>query len=556
MKTPENTPDSALNSVETAETSGLLHKYNSSGPSIAALLKSDTQRFDGFSRAACGLMLDFSRTALNREALAALIDLARASDVPGQREKLFGGVHINLTEDRPVLHPLWRNRAFDTLLQPDEAVRLAHCVEALDQVASVLRAGRLPGDESAQIKHVVHIGIGGSLLGPRLLVDAFAALADKQANVPAIHFLSSVDPGPREALMAKIDPAETAIVVVSKSFTTSEVMTHAQALFDWQMQSLDESQANLRRFAVTSQPQRAAEWSIAPERVLEMGEWTGGRFSLWSPVGLTAAIAMGPGNFARLLAGGAAMDEHFKTAPLDQNLPVIAALLDVWHRNFRGHSNLAVIPYDSRLEKLPGWLQQVCMESNGKCTTLAGAAVASDTSQVIFGDTGTDAQHSFFQAFHQGTTVVPVDFIGVANPGHGDSEGNARLLSHMLAQATAMARGRSLEEVREEMRAAGCSEEEIASLAAHRVMPGERPSNVIMLDDFSAETIGALLVFYEHRVFVQSVIWGINAFDQWGVELGKNLAGAIEPAVAGQGELPAELTELSGLLAYLRSKQA
>lgn len=534
-----------------SQTTDLLRKYNNTEPSIARLLRTDPNRFDSFSRSACGLMLDYSRCTLDSSAMNALTALAEASGIAEQREQLFGGAHLNFTEDRSVLHPLWRSQAFDSLLAPDEASRLGECVEALGKIAGVLREGRLPGNESARIRHVVHIGIGGSLLGPRLLVDAFTQAGGKGEQVPEIHFLSSVDPGPRESLMARINPEETVVVVVSKSFTTSEVMTHAEALFQWQLGALDESEANLRRFAVTSQPHRAAQFSIAAERVLEMGEWTGGRYSLWSPVGLTAAIAMGPENFSRLLAGGAAMDAHFREAPLDENLPVIAALLDVWHRNFRGHSNLAVIPYDSRLERLPGWLQQVCMESNGKRTTVQGDGVDLDTSQVIFGDTGTDAQHSFFQALHQGTTVVPVDFIGVTRAGHADAQASARLFSHMLAQATAMARGRSLEEVREAMRAEGCPEDEISGLAAHRVMPGERPSNVILLDDCSPETIGALLVFYEHRVFVQSVIWGINAFDQWGVELGKTLAGAIEPAVTREGELPEELSELRGLLEYL-----
>lgn len=551
-----NAPSDPKNASRIRETSALigklLHIYNNNGSSIARLLNEEPGRYAACSREACGLLMDFSRCALDGESMTRLVELARSAGVSEQRERMFAGEPVNFTENRAVLHPLWRNRDFDALLPSDEAERLREAVEQLGSIASALRDGRLPGDSNDAIRHVVHIGIGGSLLGPRMLVEAWANQRQVEST-PKIHFLSSVDPGPREALLGALDPAETAVIVVSKSFTTSEVMTHAGALFAWQEKFLSAADAGARRFAVTSRADRAAACSIPAGQVLEMGEWTGGRFSLWSPVGLTAAIAMGVGAFERLLRGGAAMDDHFRDTAFEDNLPVLAALLDVWHRNVCGLSNLAVIPYDSRLAALPGWLQQVAMESNGKRTGVDGKDVDLSTSPAIFGDCGTDAQHSFFQALHQGTNAVPVDFIGAVNSGHADAEANARLLSHMLAQATALARGRSIDEVRSEMEAEGASAEEIERLASHRVMPGNRPSTVIMMDDFSPETLGALLVFYEHRVFVQSVIWGINAFDQWGVELGKKLAGAIEPAVAGASEPPAELSELRGLLAYIRN---
>jgi glucose-6-phosphate isomerase len=540
-----------------AEIYGLLHKYNTNRPSIGQLLDEDNERFNAFSRSACGLLLDYSRCGLDQQSFGHLIGLARDCHLESWRAQMFSGKPINFTENRAVLHPLWRNREFDSLLPDEEAGRLEQAVERLAVIASALRQGHLPGDEEARTRHIVHIGIGGSLLGPRLLVDAFSENESNNGQVPDIHFLSSVDPGPREALLANLNPAEAAIIIVSKSFTTSEVMTHARSLFAWQESALGEEDVARRRFAVTSRPDRAAGLSIPAEQVLEMGEWTGGRYSLWSPVGLTGAIAMGVQEFERLLEGGAAMDRHFRETSLEDNLPVIAALLDIWHRNICGLPTLAVIPYDSRLAELPGWLQQAAMESNGKGTSIESVAVETETSQVIFGDCGTDAQHSFFQALHQGTEVVPIDFIGVVNSGHSDDEANARLMSHMLAQATALARGRNLNEVRSEMSENGVSEDEIDRLAQHRVMPGDRPSNVILMDEFSPEILGALLVFYEHRVFVQSVIWGINAFDQWGVELGKTLADAIEPSVADPSIGPPEgLHELKGILAHIQSNRS
>lgn len=540
-----------------AEIRDLLQKYNITRPSIGQLLDEESTRFERFSRYDCGLLMDYSRCALGEEAFGYLLGLARSCDVAGQRERMFAGEAINFTEKRPVLHRLWRDRQFESLLPAESVKNLQLAVRRMGEIAAALRAGRLPDGNSGRIRDVVHIGIGGSLLGPRLLVEAFSEGAARAGgNLPRIHFLSTVDPGPRESLLASLDPEETAVIVVSKSFTTAEVMTHARALFDWQEAALDESEVARRRFAVTSRPDKAVALSIPEAQVLEMGEWTGGRYSLWSPVGLTAAIVMGPEAFEQLLAGGAEMDRHFREQPLEDNLPVIAAMLDVWHRNFCGLSNLAVIPYDSRLAVLPGWLQQAAMESNGKSTNVSGETVRMDTAQVIFGDCGTDAQHSFFQAFHQGTSVVPVDFIGVAESGHADGEAKARLLSHMLAQATALARGRTLEEVQSAMREEGASEDDIARLASHRVMPGNRPSTVILMDDFSPRTLGALLVFYEHRVFVQSVIWEINAFDQWGVELGKTLADAIEPSVADAAKpAPGNLPELNGMLEHIHRRR-
>jgi glucose-6-phosphate isomerase len=531
----------------------MLHNCNTVGPTLAARLRHENDRFDRFSRSFDGLLLDFSRTAIDDRVFATLIGLAAAGGLEAERERLFRGEEINLTEHRAVLHPLWRERKFAGLLEAGEARELGEASQRMRGIAASLSGGRLPGDSGApRIKHIVHIGIGGSLLGPRLLCQAFPPAG----ACPQIHFLSSVDALDRERLLERIDPQETAVILVSKSFTTSEVLLHARRIRDWQLAVLERSEGDRRLFAVTAVAARAQAFGVPAAHVLQMGEWTGGRFSVWSPVGVTAAVTMGPDGFDAFLRGGAAMDRHFRDAPLADNLPVILGMLSVWHRNVCGYTVRGLIPYDSRLAGLPGWLQQVEMESNGKSVDLAGRPVGLATAPVVIGDCGTDAQHALFQAFHQGTGIVPLDFIGVLRPEHADSEAQQMLLSHMLAQATALAVGRDREQALALMRRQGVSAAELEAMLPHRLMPGNRPSIVLLLDRLDPESMGKLLALYEHMVFVESVIWRINAFDQWGVELGKLLADAIQPVLAGQGdELPADIPGLAGLVAYIRARQ-
>ena len=535
-----------------AEWFGVLHDYNNQGPSLAARLHGEDDRFERFSRCIDGLLLDFSRCAIDDQVFAALIELAARSGLEAERERLFDGEQINFTEHRAVLHPLWRGQNFADLLEAGEARELGEALARMRMIAASLNGGRLPGDSGPpRVRHIVHIGIGGSLLGPRLLCQAFPPTGE----CPQIHFLSSVDALDRERLLERIDARETAVILVSKSFTTSEVLLHARRIREWQLAVLEPAEADRRLFAVTAAAARAKAFGVPSAHVLQMGEWTGGRFSVWSPVGVTAAVAMGPDGFDAFLRGGAAMDRHFRDAPLADNLPVILGMLSVWHRNVCGYAVRGVIPYDSRLAGLPGWLQQVEMESNGKSVDLAGGPVAVATAPVVMGDCGTDAQHALFQAFHQGTGIVPLDFIGVIRPDHADLEAQQMLLSHMLAQATALAVGRDAEQALALMRRQGVREAELQSMLPHRQMPGNRPSIVLLLDRLVPEVLGKLLALYEHMVFVESVIWRINAFDQWGVELGKILADAIQPALAGPGgELPADIPGLGGLVGYIRGK--
>jgi len=530
----------------------VLRKSNSHGVIIKQHLLNEKDRFKQFSRSFDGILLDFSRTALNPGDFENLMELASASGLETLRERMFAGARINLTEQRAVLHPLWREKNFSDLLDADEAELLSGATDRLREIAQALNRGLLPGEsEQGRIRHLIHVGIGGSLLGPRLLCEAFPPSGDS----PQIHFLSSVDALERERLLERIDARETAVMLVSKSFTTSEVLLHANRIRQWQLASLSLEESEARLFAVTAAAAKAGQFGVPADHILQMGTWTGGRFSIWSPVGVTAAISMRTDSFEQFLQGGASMDRHFREAPLANNLPVILAMLSIWHRNICGYDVNGLIPYDSRLKGLPNWLQQVEMESNGKSVDTSGQPVSLDTSPVVMGDCGTDAQHALFQAFHQGTTVVPLDFIGVVNPDHEDLEAQQQLLSHMLAQATALAVGRDMNETTKMMRGQGVAKEELEAVLPHRIMPGNRPSNVVLLDDLSPATLGRLLVLYEHKVFVESVVWQINAFDQWGVELGKTLADAIQPALSGEGAaIPEDIPGLEGLIDHIRKR--
>jgi glucose-6-phosphate isomerase len=538
------------NSEKFSKAMDLLHKSNNREVGLKQYLTADKGRFHLFSRSFEGMLLDFSRVAIDSDDFENLMDLASASGVEAFREQMYTGARINFTEHRAVLHPLWREKNFSALLSANEADVLSRASDRMRGIAQALHLGHLPGDASqGRIRHLIHIGIGGSLLGPRLLCEAFPPSGD----CPQIHFLSSVDALERERLLNKIDPRETAVMLVSKSFTTSEVLQHADRTRQWQLASLSPEESRQRLFAVTAADAKAIQFGIPADHIMPMGDWTGGRFSIWSPVGVTAAVSMGPESFDQFLQGGASMDRHFREAPLHDNLPVILAMLAVWHRNICGYDLQGLIPYDSRLKGLPAWLQQVEMESNGKSVSTSGHPVSLNTAPVVVGDCGTDAQHSLFQAFHQGTTVVPLDFIGVVNPGHDDLEAQQQLLSNMLAQATALAVGSDRDQTDKMMLGQGLTNEESEALLPHRIMPGNRPSNLILLDELSPAMLGRLLVLYEHKVFVESIIWQINAFDQWGVELGKSLANAIQPALSGEGmTMPEEIPGLDGLVKHIR----
>ena len=446
-------------------------------------------RFEG-----AGLLLDLTRQRLDAQALQALLGQAEAVDLAGGFRRLIDGEEVNPTESRPALHTALRSALGDTA-----SARSAHA-EALAARGSMEALAREL--EASAVTDIVSVGIGGSDLGPRLVVDA---LRERAGSRFRLHFLSNVDGSGLQRLLPQLDPARTAVVLVSKSFGTQETLLNGEALRAW---FGDAS----RIYAVSASGERAAAFGIAPERQLPMWDWVGGRYSLWSPVGWSIRLALGAEAFDGLLAGAAAMDTHVREAPLAANLPVLHALAAVWNRNLLGIPTQAVLAYDERLNLLPAFLQQLVMESLGKRVRLDGSEVLGETVPVIWGGTGTNSQHSFFQALHQGTQVVAADFIGVLEPDHDHLGHHRALLANLLAQCEALSRGRD-------------------SHDPHRHYPGGRPCSLILLPRLEPRTLGALLALYEHSVYAQSLLWGINAFDQWGVELGKQLASELLPAI-------------------------
>lgn len=521
------------------ETLAMLQKSNSrlASERLGELLERPG-RFECFSRRAGPLLLDYSRVHLDEPALQQLLDAARGSRIEAHRSALFAGADVNATEQRPALHMALRSPAVLAQLGGEEAARVHAAMTDMMAFAEIMHQGQLPGSADTPLTDVVHVGIGGSLLGTRLVCDAL----DQGQCALRVHFLGSVDALAREQLIRQLDPATTMVVLVSKSFTTGDTLLHGRRLRSWLETSLGKTAAHRHLFAVTSQVERAGDFGVAPQRLLYFSDWVGGRYSLWSPVSLSAAALIGPQRFQALLDGAAMMDEHFQSASLSDNLPVLSALMSVWHRNICGYAAWGCMPYDQRLRLLPAFLQQLIMESNGKSVCVDGTPSQLQTSPVVFGETGTEAQHSVFQAMHQGSDIVPLSFIGVVRPEFDDPEARDELMANLLAQLTALALGRDEAATAAELGSL------TPALLRQRIFPGNRPSELLLLDSLTPESLGMLLAFFEHKVFVESVLWNINAFDQWGVELGKTLAPGIQSALQG-GSIPGG--GLEGLLAEI-----
>lgn len=514
------------------------------------LFAADSDRFKRFSLMVDDLTLDYSKNRVVPATMDLLFALARAADIEGWRARMFAGEAINATEGRAVLHVALRDQTGTTYKADGKDVSgdVAEVLDKLSAYADQIRDGAIVSSSGERFTDVINIGIGGSDLGPAMVTLALAPYHDG----PRVHFVSNVDGAHIHDTLKGLNPKTTLFLVASKTFTTLETMTNAQSARDWIVAGVGEAAVPKHFAAISTAIDKCAAFGISPDRIFGFWDWVGGRYSVWSAIGLPVAIAVGSKNFREFLAGGHAMDTHFRTAPLEANLPVIMGLLGVWYRNILDFPTHAVIPYDQRLSRFAAHLQQLDMESNGKGVTKDGTRVTRATGPIVWGEPGTNGQHAFFQLIHQGTEIIPVDFLLAAEPHEQLSDHHEKLIANCLAQGQALMRGKTPDEVHDELEAQGLSADKIAALGPHKVFTGNRPSNTLLYKKLTPHTLGRLLALYEHKVFVQGLIWNINSFDQWGVELGKQLATALIPVVKGAA-LPADLdSSTAGLVETYR----
>ncbi len=530
------------------------------GSTMRDLFERDPDRSRRFALSAAGLFLDFSKNKISDEILKNLLALATARGLEARRDAMFAGEKINETEDRAVLHVALRAGADAnytaagapvSALVNDELARMKRFADAV-------HGGKLTGRTGKALTTVVNIGIGGSDLGPLMVVEA---LRPYWIDGRRSYFVSNVDGQHLADTLAAVDPETTLFIIASKTFTTQETLANAHSAKDWFLKA-GASEADVAKhfIALSTNEKAVTEFGIDPQNMFRFWDWVGGRYSLWSAIGLSIALQVGFADFEKLLAGARAMDTHFKTAPLSENMPALLALVGVWNRNFQNIRAHAVLPYDQHLHRLPAYLQQADMESNGKRVGSDGAPVAHETGPVLFGEPGTNGQHAFYQLLHQGTDIVSADFIAAANNAVELGDHHQLLLANFLAQTEALMRGKNEPEVRAELAADGMTPADVDRLAPHKVFPGGRPTNSILMERLTPQTLGALLALYEHKIFCQGVIWGVNSFDQWGVELGKALATSILPEIAGAGEgrpaATAHDSSTNGLIDWINAARA
>lgn len=497
---------------------------------LKKLFLQDPNRSKKFSLEAAGIFLDYSKNRISTETIQLLIELANASGLEQYREKMFAGEAINFTEKRAVLHCALREPGKN----PEPIMsQVHHELKRIEKLVTTLREHKWHGFSGNPITDVVNIGIGGSDLGPAMAV---AALTPYTLEKLKVHFVSNLDATHIFETLKELNPETTLFIIASKTFTTQETLTNANTAKEWLLNAADgKSEVIEHHFvAVSAKPERAKEFGISEDNIFPFWDWVGGRFSLWSAIGLPVAIAIGMDKFYELLEGAHAMDEHFKAAPLEKNLPVILGLLGIWNINFLGATSQAIIPYDQYLSLLPAFLQQLEMESNGKRVDFDGNVVTYNTAPIIWGSVGTNGQHAFHQLLMQGTHIVPVDFILPLQSHNPIGNHHMLLAANCFAQSQALMSGRDESEVASELKEQGLSEIEIKKLLPYKIIPGNIPSNTIIVEKVTPKTLGALIALYEHKVFVQGVIWRINSFDQWGVELGKKLATKIIPMLEGE----------------------
>jgi glucose-6-phosphate isomerase len=519
---------------------------------IRDLFAQDPARFTKLSVEGAGLFLDYSKNSIDEKAMQVLCDLAREMQVEKQRDAMFDGEKINRTERRAVLHTALRKpRGEQLMLDGKDIIPDIHAVlDRMGVFSERVRSGTWRGYDGREITDIVNIGIGGSYLGPKMTCQALRAEIHPRLNM---HFVSNVDGHDLDALLPHIDPATTLFIIASKTFGTSETMTNARSARAWFLRHAGEAELSKHFVAVSTQVDLVTQFGIAAENMFPFWDWVGGRYSVWSAIGLALIIAIGIDNFKQFLAGAHAMDNHFQQTPLEKNLPVILALIGIWNRNFVGSNSISIAPYHQDLSLFPGYLQQLEMESNGKRVKMDGTQVDVATCPIIWGDVGTNGQHAYFQLLHQGTDVAAVDFIAALKPSHQLESHQLLLLANCFAQSEAFMRGKNAEEVRADLQKQGVPPDQITALLPHRSFPGNRPSNTILMDALTPHTLGALIALYEHKVFVQGVIWGINSFDQWGVELGKVLAQNIAAELKEQAKPAQHDSSTNGLIARAKA---
>ena len=519
------------------------------------LFEKDSKRFEKFSIRFNDILLDYSKNRITDETMKLLLQLAREAKVKKWIEKMFSGEKINFTENRAVLHIALRNRSNRAIYVDGTDVMPAVNAELAKMKAfcEKVRSGEWKGYTGKAITDVVNIGIGGSDLGPLMVCEALKPYGSK-LNV---HFVSNVDGTHIAETLKKINPETTLFLIASKTFTTQETMTNAQTARAWFLKSANDETAVAKHFAALSTNSKAvAEFGIDTKNMFGFWDWVGGRYSLWSAIGLSIALFIGFENFEELLRGAFEMDAHFRTAPFEKNLPVILALLGIWYNNFFGAETYALLPYDQYLHRFAAYFQQGDMESNGKRITREGKVVSYQTGQIVWGEPGTNGQHAFYQLIHQGTKLIPCDFLAPALSHNPIGEHHQILLSNFFAQTEALMKGKTEKEVRKELEAQGLKKKEIEKLLPHKVFEGNRPTNSILFQKLTPKTLGSLIAMYEHKIFVQSIIWNINAFDQWGVELGKQLAKAILPELKDEKTVETHDASTNGLINYYKSLRA
>lgn len=510
----------------------------------------DPKRFEKFSATDGDLLLDWSKCAVDADTMAMLETLSGAADLEGRRAAMFEGKKINITENRAVLHTALRNLTGKSVVVDgqDTKADVIAVLDAMGAFADAIRSGEAAGATGKKITDIVNIGIGGSDLGPAMVTLALAPYHDG----PRAHYVSNVDGAHIHDTLKGLSPETTLFIIASKTFTTVETMTNAETARRWVEKALGNQAIGKHFAAVSTSLDLVAKFGIASDRVFGFWDWVGGRYSVWSAIGLPVMIAIGLRNFRAFLDGAHEMDEHFRSAPLQKNLPVLLGLIGWWHRVVCKYPARAVIPYDQRLSRLPAYLQQLDMESNGKSVTLDGGAVATPTGPLVWGEPGTNGQHAFFQLLHQGTDFIPVEFLAAAVSHEPELKTHHDLLlANCLAQSEAFMKGRTLEEARAQMLAKGMKPADVDRIAPHRVFSGNRPSLTILYRKLDPRTLGRLIALYEHRVFVEGTLFNINSFDQWGVELGKELATGLLPVVEGKETAAKRDASTAGLVAHI-----